>query len=337
MRCVQIVPQSAGGVAGGVSAYALALAGHFELEFGIAQETLTHCDSEGNLHTNAETLAAGDVILLHYVGYGYQPRGVPLRLAMAWEGIRREYPDLRLGVAFHEVYAFGPPWRSSFWLLPFQRWIARRLLRTADVAFTTLERYRGLLRSLDVNHPVESLPIPSTVGEPELVPEYEDRAARLVVFGSSGVRARAWRTEGAALAAAVRALAVEEVVDIGAPCSRIPSIAGVPVREAGVLPDSAVTAELSQARAGFIAYPPDYVDKSTIYGAYLAHGLIPILAWSGPRGRAPRAGESWIRATASGVDLDLELPAIASRALQSYAERAVARHAEMWKERLFRR
>jgi hypothetical protein len=287
----------------------------------------------------ASRVENGDAVLLHYVGYAYHPRGVPSRLVAAIEAARRRWVGVRFGVMFHEVAAFGPPWRSSFWTRPAQLRLARRLLAASDGAATSLERYRDLLvgRRGAGGSEVGVLPIPSTVGEPVALPEWPSRPRRLVVFGSAGVRRRAWERERRALEAAVRAAGVEEVVDVGAAAGAPAACGGVPVRVLGVVEAARVSDELAAARFGFLAYPPDYLDKSTIYGAYLAHGLVPVCAWSGPRGRGPAPAEAWLRATAGGIEPRAEHLAAANRAREAYSARSVSRHAALWRALLFDR
>src|SRR5262245_33289304 len=60
-------------------------------------------------------------IFLHYVGYGYDKRGCPSWLVEGLEQWRRLAGGRRLVTMFHELYAFGMPWRSSFWTMPLQR------------------------------------------------------------------------------------------------------------------------------------------------------------------------------------------------------------------------
>ena len=283
----------------------------------------------------AGALSSGDALLLHYVGYGYHPRGVPRRLVAGFEQARRSTLGSRFGVMFHEVCAFGPPWRSSFWTRPIQKRLARRLLAAADGAVTSLARYRALLAGSPATEEVAVVPIPSTVGEPEGVPAWESRSPRLAVFGSAGVRRRTWGREREALAAAVRGLGIEEVVDLGSPCGAPATIGGARVRETGLVEARRVSEELLAARAGFVAYPPDYLDKSTIYGAYLAHGVTPLCAWSGRRGRGPAAGEPWLRASGDGVGGGEEASAVAAQGREAYSGRSVQRHAELWRSLLF--
>ena len=67
--------------------------------------------------TMARQLAAtgATAVLLHYVNYGYAPRGCPAWLVRGIARWRSGATGRRLVTYFHEVYATGPPWRSSFW------------------------------------------------------------------------------------------------------------------------------------------------------------------------------------------------------------------------------
>src|ERR1051326_8361469 len=75
-------------------------------------------------------------LLLHYVGYGYQKRGCPFWLARGLEAWRREQGMRRLVTMFHELYASGPIWASSFWTSPFQRGLAASVARISDRCWT---------------------------------------------------------------------------------------------------------------------------------------------------------------------------------------------------------
>ncbi|HRC87943.1 MAG TPA: glycosyltransferase family 1 protein, partial [Thermoanaerobaculia bacterium] len=78
---------------------------------------------------------------------------------------------------------------------------------------------------------------------------------------------------GKELQAVCEALEIEEIVEIGPP---LPALPATPLRSLGELPAREVSAELQAARVGLLAYPPDYLGKSTIFAAYAAHGLLPV-------------------------------------------------------------
>src|SRR5688572_2399723 len=80
------------------------------------------------------------IIVLHYVGYGYSPRGCPVWLLSKLEKYLAE-TNYALITIFHEIYATGPPWRSSFWLSPIQRWLAGKFLDMSRAAITCMPLY----------------------------------------------------------------------------------------------------------------------------------------------------------------------------------------------------
>src|SRR5262249_46682357 len=143
----------------------------------------------------------------------------------------------------------------------------------SDRVATSLPLYGRMLARLGPRTEAVVTPVFSTVGEPERVPDLAARSPRLLVFGGRGVRARAYEQEREALAAACRALGALEIVDLGPPIATPDRVDGVPVRALGPLPAAAVREEMLGAQAGFLAYPPAFLPKSTIFAAYCAHGL----------------------------------------------------------------
>jgi hypothetical protein len=304
-RIVQIVPRLPR-AEGGVGGYAHALAGRLREGFGL-ETRFAEVDEGGTVE-----LAAGETVLLHYVNYAYQRRGCPARLVAGLEAWKRSGGG-RLVTVFHEVYAGGPPWRSSFWLGPVQRRLAARVARASDRLVTTLALYAALVRRLAPGVNVEVVPVFSTVGEPPEVPSFGDRPKTMIVFGGAGVRRRAWGERRGDLLAACRALGIREVLDVG-PATGLPAeLDGIPVRALGPLPEGEVSRRMLGAAAGFLAYPPAFLPKSTVYAAYCAHGLLPVCA-------------------ANGIGDDPEAAAAAARAW--YLEHSLERQGEMFRRLL---
>jgi len=236
----------------------------------------------------ARQLAASGatVVLVHYANYGYQRRGHPAWLVRGVRRWRAGAPGRRLVTYFHEVYASGPPWRSSFWVSPLQRRLAARLLGASDGAATSLGLYGRMLARWRPACEVWVTPVFSTIGEPAAVPPPGERRPRaMLVFGGAGNRRRAFGGQRAALIAACRALEIEEILDLGPPLAELPArLDGLPVRPLGALPEAAASAVLLRSYAGFLGYPAAFLAKSTVFAAYCAHGLVPVCAW----GRQPR-------------------------------------------------
>lgn len=333
-RVVQIVPHLPPPVEG-VGAYAMALADvlakRFDVEtrFLVGDPAWSGRIGNGTRPVTART-AAGlfaeldneSTVLLHYVNYGYQRRGCPVWLVEGLARWRHGSAERRLIALFHEVWASGPPWRSSFWLWPLQRRLAAAVAGMSGGAITSLQRYGELLRPWMGGHGISVMPVFSTVGEPETAGGLAERARRIVVFGGAGVRRRAYGDFLPALAKTAAKLAAEEICDVG-PAIELPAeVGGVPVRPMGLLPADAVSDLLLDSTAGFLAYPPAFLPKSTIFAAYCAHGTVPVCAWDRHSQDGPlSAGRHYW--TGSGDE-----EAIASAAREWYGGHSLNRQAE---------
>lgn len=106
-------------------------------------------------------------VILHYVNYGYQKRGVPFGLMSTLRTLRRNCPGRFLTI-FHELYASGPPWKSEFWLRPLQIQIARSVARLSDACIVSSETALSQLQRLRPNVPASLHPVISNLGEPLL-------------------------------------------------------------------------------------------------------------------------------------------------------------------------
>jgi hypothetical protein len=227
---------------------------------------------------SAEIRACG--VILHFSGYGYQKRGVPLWLARGLRIWRRRAGRVPLLTIFHELYASGRPWQSAFWVSPLQKQIARSILNLSSAAITPTDFYRKCLTAWGGDRSIEitTMPVFSNVGESGCGSAPRTRSAAAVVFGLAGVEDRLFGIYRTDLERLVAAMGIEKIFDVGPRFSPVPrTVAGVPVISKGVLPQGAVSELLQRARFGFIAYPLDFIGKSGVFAAYAAHGVIPIV------------------------------------------------------------
>ncbi len=321
MRLIQIVPRLPQPT-DGVGSHAEALAGALAARYGIETQWMVGAGFEAE---------ENGPVLLHYVNYGYHRRGCPTGLV---EGLARwrQNGGGRLVTLFHEVWATGPPWRSSFWLAPLQQRLAAALVRLSAAMVTSLDLYGRMVRRWAGDQPIRVMPVFSTVGEPAAAPSLGERARRMVVFGSAGVRARAWGRELPALAEACRELEIEEILDVGpptAPATLPDRVGAIPVRALGILPAAEVGSLLLGSRAGFLAYPPSFLPKSTVFAAYCAHGVAPVCAWSRRERTAGPVPPLWRRET--------DPAEAAERARAWYDEHTLALQAEVFREMILGR
>ena len=229
-----------------------------------------------------EAGSARQVVLLHYANYGYEARGCPVWLVRGIEEWKRRVPEAWLVTMFHELFASGPPWRSSFWLSPLQRYLARELFRVSDASVTNREQSRQWLLGAGerMGPQISVMPVFSSLGEPVRLTDWKERSGRMVVAGRSGALHRAYGRFREQLIHACRHLGIDEIVDLGARSSRVPDqVGGIPIVAIGHLAPSQVSTILGEARAGFLDYPSDYLGKSTVFAAYAAHGLVPVVSW----------------------------------------------------------
>jgi len=165
--------------------------------------------------TDAQTLHARSLIL-HYVNYGYQNRGLPFSLVTALRRLRQRCCG-RILVIFHELFASGPPWKSEFWLEPLQKKLARDVVQLADARLVSSESMREILNHIAPGLDAIVHPIPSAFGEP-IIDVDQLRARdnhRWLICGGTQVIERSLRSFLQIIDAIPNVLAPAEVLVVG--------------------------------------------------------------------------------------------------------------------------
>jgi hypothetical protein len=298
-RIISIVPRLPP-LTDGVGDYALSTARALKQQFGIETEFVV-CDplwqgdrtlegfkihalsarNPGELAKLLQDLTKNSsIVLLHMSGYGYAKWAVCNWLV---EGLRQwKYAHLQsqLVTMFHELYCdMGWPWRHSFWVSYPQKRIAENLAQLSDRCITTCEKYALELTGLSYgkHQDVQSLPVVSTVGEPESVRLLIDRSPQMAVFGLGGRRS-VYQQFLPLVEKVCLQLGIQRIVDIGTPTGLdFPKLTKIPVVEMGRLPASDVSEFLGESMFGWLSYDIDRLGKSSVYSAYAAHGLVPII------------------------------------------------------------
>ena len=221
------------------------------------------------------------VLIVHFSGYGYEPRGLCGWLNTALAAARAHLgPRLRIVVMFHELFASGPPWRSAFWLGGHQARIAAKLAALSDVNLTNTQGHAHWLeQQLGPQRRVAVWPVFSNVGELEALPAFAMRRRRLVVFGAESTRKRALQ-ELQRHTPQLGQLGIDEVIEVGAGQAIGARAGALPAHFAGRLDQVALSELLSQSAFGLIEYPTQYMGKSTVFAAYAAHGCVALNAHS---------------------------------------------------------
>jgi hypothetical protein len=195
---LQIVPKAPGGI-DGVGDYALTIAEKLRARFGCETVFATFSPSAANARgfqvVPLEQLQNYDRVLLHYVNYGFQKRGVPYRLLSILQKLRREHRD-KFVTIFHELYASGPPWTSAFWLQPLQIHLAKAVARLSDTCIVSGDNFRRELNRMVPSAAIELHPVPSGIGEPSLSQDQiADRDPhRWIIFGGTALVERSLRS-----------------------------------------------------------------------------------------------------------------------------------------------
>jgi hypothetical protein len=111
-----------------------------------------------------------DHVILHYVNYGYQARGIPFGLVRMVRELCHNCGG-RFVTIFHELYASSPPWKSPFWLQPLQKRITRAVAQLSGVCIVSSESMLRQLGRLAPGAEIIVHPVLSNFGEPDLSPD----------------------------------------------------------------------------------------------------------------------------------------------------------------------
>ena len=256
-------------------------------------------------------------VLLHYVGYGYEKRGCPVWLVRAlreWKngkekaemlkpetlksdlrsqasGLKFPVSNLRSPVSsfrssaqprlitmFHELYASGPPWRSSFWTSPVQQWIAKTLASMSEQCFTNRAASANWL-AVASHHPMNAipvLPVFSNLGEPESILPLALRKPQMLVYGGLSRSPNDRDLAIKAIRQACNKLGIERLIAFGSK-TLDPASMDFPVKNVGMLTMEDSARLLSESRVGYLDYFDGYLGKSTIFASYCAYALVPLM------------------------------------------------------------
>ena len=300
---LQIVPHLPG-TFDGVGDYALNLARALSTSHGITTTFLVAAKTSvqsresyavvsglsGDLAT--EVAEKHDHVILHYVNYGYQARGVPFSLRNFAQGLRRQLRG-RWVTTFHELYASGPPWKSEFWLRPFQVKIAHDLIDLSDACIVSNEAIEMEIRAYNARKQLHLVPVMSNFGEPKLADFTAASPKRWAICGGTPLVNRSLLSFEQIHSSIPPVFFPNHLDVIGGRDTN--STRDIVERLVRTVPGLSchyhpeVTAEeasllLRQASFGWLDYfgksemTPGMILKSTAFAAFCAHAVIPILS-----------------------------------------------------------
>jgi hypothetical protein len=339
---LQIVPRVPGEI-DGVGDYALTLSEKFrdefvcDTEFAAPGASSTTTVRGFNILPWDRLVAAAPKyygVVLHYVNYGYQNRGIPFGLLSILRRMQQQGRQ-KFVTIFHELYASGPPWRSEFWLRPFQIHLAKAIARLSDECIVSSGNFLRELRRLVPVARVHLHPVPSGLGEPSLShEEIENRDPHQwgIVGGTvlaerslrsfrenldripSSVTPKKLTVIGGHENPATRAL----LADLGIESEYRPGIA--------VVEASAILRTCSFAWFNYFGRPnveTSILLKSSAFAAACAHGVISVLPHSGAPisiDRENLPGPFFVESDAHEVPSPQDRPKI-SRAIYDWYQR----------------
>lgn len=231
-------------------------------------------------------------VLLHFSGYGYERRGLCGWLLHELRGAQQRLgPRLRIVTLFHELFASGPPWRSAFWLAPWQARIASQLAALSGAVATNTAQHARWLQQQPGVAAVQTRPVFSNFAQPQRLPALAEREPALVIFGSAATRARALRRL-ASHTQTLHTLGVQGLTEVGPGPATI--LRTWPQQHLGHLPQAEVSRQLQRHRFALIDYPAPYLAKSGVLAAYAAHGCAVLnTAAPAPDADGLRAGQHY--------------------------------------------
>jgi hypothetical protein len=232
-------------------------------------------------------------IVLHYVNYGYQSRGVPRHLPALLRELKRSVGG-KFVTIFHELYATAPPWRSAFWLRRLQKSIARTVAGLSDMSVVSSETMRDLLQKISSASPISILPVVSTIGEPTLaVAQFVRRDPhRWVIFGGTHLVESSLCSFLCTFQSIPEPFAPRELFLIGgeeneAVRRELGQLRGVESQYCPAIKAETASEVLLTCSFAWLDYfrqrhvPTDTILKSASFASYCAHGVIPVFPHEG--------------------------------------------------------
>jgi hypothetical protein len=172
-------------------------------------------------------------------------------------------------VTFHELFAVSNiPWKSSFYLQKYQKFLFLRLSKIADYAVTSGHVFEPYFTS-----PVFKFPVFSNIPSPTFVIPFEMRNNYAVLWGNLEVKRKAYSLLEKYYGHIAQHWKWTKIIDIGVVDSS-PPVLPVPVIHLGFLSAIEISCILSSCKYGILtAYSPDYFCKSGVFAAFASHGL----------------------------------------------------------------
>jgi len=216
-----------------------------------------------------------DAVILHFVSYAYQKKGLPFYMPKVLQKLKQE-TGCKILVYFHELHsATKNVLTTAFYIFPLQKIIIKQLYYLADQTFTNCVYYKTRLSKALGGKPNNVI----VTGLYSNIPEkyYNEAVVKedtcMVIFGSEILRNQIYGSKH--FDRVVKALGIKTIYDIGAGDMEYNN-PDVNFNKLGKLPAEDIAVYLNKATYGAIEYPTRFLGKSGIQSAYAAFGVIPI-------------------------------------------------------------
>jgi hypothetical protein len=125
---------------------------------------------------------------------------------------------------------------------------------------------------------LRTMPVLSNVGEPDRIAPIGERPPNMAVFGQPGLEPRIYGSDQYEQTASIaKTLGITKIIDIGARTDPLLDRLGpVPIVPMGQLSPRCVSQQLISCQFGLINYDVAHLEKSSVFAAYAAHGVIPV-------------------------------------------------------------
>jgi len=218
-------------------------------------------------------------IILHYSGYGYSSKGLCFDLISSLEKWKMKNKNNILITIFHEIYATGPIYKTSFWTSIPQKYLAKNLLELTDFAITTTKKNQMLLSSFNKKKLIKCLHVFSTIGEKTVQKKINKRKKMAVIFGGNYQKKVLYKNiyiNSHQYADQLKKLGITKIVDVGPKLKNLKKIVNIPIKQLGIKSNNFISNLLCNSRAGLVYYPACDMGKSSIVAAYTSHGVLII-------------------------------------------------------------
>jgi hypothetical protein len=218
-------------------------------------------------------------IILHYSPYGYATKGLCFHLIKCIKKWKKEKKERRLIIIFHELYAIGPVYKTSFWTYLPQKYLVKELFKLTDLAVVTTKKNQLFLSSIKPKKKVLLSNVFSTIGEIKNIKNLKKRKNVAIIFGGLPQKKLLYQDISINYknyCIILEKLSISKIIDVGPKIKSLKKIGSIPIQSMGVKSRKFLSNLFRKSKAGLVFYPASQMTKSSIVAAYSSHGLVII-------------------------------------------------------------